>query len=71
MRSRRFPWWVSRSLILLFGTPAVYLGLVLRVAEPDGLADVGGCCIGILLMPLGFLSLVTLIGLGESSAHVG
>ena len=61
----KFTWiWLAASLLVIFGTPAVYVGLVLPYAnsinEPDGMAVVGGFFIGILLIPLGFLSLLTL-----------
>lgn len=61
----RFSWiWLAASLLLTFGTPAVYVGIVLPYAdsinEPDGLAAMGGFFIGLLVIPLGFLSLFTL-----------
>ncbi len=65
MNSRRFPWiWLTISLLLLVGTPAAYFLIALPYAEstndPDGAVAMGGFCIGIVLMPVGLLSLLTL-----------
>lgn len=61
MKHPNFPWtWLVVSLLLILGPPVVYLWIVLPNAQPDGLADVGGFCLGILLMPIGILSLLTL-----------
>ena len=62
MERQNFPWaWLSVSLLLIVGTPAVYIWIVLPNAEPDGLADVGGFFLGIALMSVGFISLLTLV----------
>jgi hypothetical protein len=61
MEQKTFPWtWLIVSLLLLVGTPVIHLFIVLPNAEPDGLAAVGGFCFGIMLMPIGLLSLLTL-----------
>ena len=52
--------WLITSLMLFLGVPAVHIWVVLPNAEPDGIAAVGGFCLGIILMPIGFLSLLTL-----------
>lgn len=61
MKQKTFPWiWLIVSLLLFVGPPVVYLWIVLPNAEPDGLANVGTFCLGIILMPIGFLALLTL-----------
>jgi hypothetical protein len=62
MKLRRFPWgWLIGSVALLLGPLPIYFGIILKYGEPDGIADVLGFGLVILLMPLGFLSLAILV----------